>query len=180
MNNKLLEKRNEMYKYIDVTVDKDFALEVIPFVELVMLNTDTIKKIARFELSPLKKWYINHCDTKKITTRLYKNIIEESMNITRYKVLTLLDALYDIINEDTPRWKARWKIKEYYHVEYNKVKSDLLRVDSTSLEPKPEYIEKYKKNEKISKQNVKRYKKCEKWRNSNLKFYKKILKIVNS
>lgn len=175
---KFIEKAKEMYKYINVTIDKEFALQLIPIVELVITDGSAIKKIAKQDVSFVKRLYIKHCDKKDIQTHLYNKIIEDSIAMVRYKVLVLLDALYDIINEDTPKWNNKWNIKPLYKVKYNEIKTTMLGFESFLLEPKPEYMENVKRNKKIQKHNEKRRKICQKWRNSSIDFYKKMLKIV--
>lgn len=170
----------EMAKYIDVTIDKEFALELIPIVELTMTHTDTIRKIAESELNFIEKFYIKLCNKKQIETKLYRKIMEKGINLTRYKILKLLEVLHDIITEDSVSWNSRWKIKSYYKIKYDEIKTDILGVESFILEPKPEYRQKQEENERRMKYNLKRKEICQKWRNSHLNFYKKILKIVNS
>ena len=170
----------EMANYINVTIDKEFALELIPIVELTMTHTDTIKKIAKSELNFIEKFYIKLCDKKQIETKLYQKIMEKGINLTRYKILKLLEVLHDIMTEDSVSWNNRWKIKSYYKIKYDEIKTDILGVESFVLEPKPEYRQKQKENERRMEYNLKRKKICQKWRNSHLNFYKKILKIVNN
>lgn len=177
---KFVEKAKEMYKYINVTIDKEFALELIPIVELVMTDNSTMKRIAREELTFFEKLYVKYCESKEKQTCLYNKIIENSINTVRYKVLMLLETLYDILHEDSPQWNTRWKIKPYYKIKYNEVKIKVFGVDSIVLEPKPEYVDKDKQNEEFRKYNLKRRAKCQKWRDSNIKFYKKVLKIINN
>ena len=106
----------EMANYINVTIDKEFALELIPIVELTMTHTDTIKKIAKSELNFIEKFYIKLCDKKQIETKLYQKIMEKGINLTRYKILKLLEVLHDIMTEDSVSWNNRWKIKSYYKI----------------------------------------------------------------
>lgn len=174
--NKVLDKLKELYTYINVDIDKEFAIELIPIVELVLMDTAIIKKLAGHELSFIEKIYVKCCESKNKQNNLYNTILDKADKIVRYKVLTLLDCLYDIMKEDSPSWNTRWKIKCYYKIKYDEVQSDF----GIILEPKPEYLEKEKKNEEIRKYNLKQRKKCQKWRNSNIKFYKNILKIVNN
>ena len=87
-----------------------------------------------------------------------------------------LEALYDIVQEDSPAWNTRWKIKSCYKIKFDEVKTNI----GVMLEPKPECVEKEKRNEEIRKYNTKQHKKCQKWRDSNLKFYKKMLKIISN
>jgi hypothetical protein len=86
----------------------------------------------------------------------------------------------DIVEEDSPAWNTKWKMKCYCKIEYDEVESDVVGIKATVLKPKPEYAEKVKKNEKIMKYNIKQREKCIKWRKSNIKFYKKILEIINN
>ena len=166
---------------MNVDVDKEFAIELIPVVELIILNPDVIKKLSKYESNFIQRIFIKYCEKHDDTKlNIYIHLMKHLYNLTCYKVYKLLETLYDIVEEDTPVWNTKWKIKPYCKIEYNEVKSDLLGVEATLLEPKPEYIEKAKKNEKLMKYNMKRRKECQKWRNSNLKFYKKMLKILNS
>lgn len=175
----LIKKLKDMSKYIDVNIDKEFALEIIPIVELVIMDTSLVTRIAKSDIKFPQRLYINHCDKKEVKTKFYEKIMENAIKSTRYNLLTLLDTLNDIVKENTPAWKVKWRMKEYFKVKYNKVKTNVSGVTMTMLEPKEKYKENQKKNEKISNYNSKRFKKCEKWRNSNLKFYKKILKTIN-
>lgn len=177
---KFVEKAKEMYKYINVTIDKEFALELIPIVELVITDPSAINKIAKEDLCLWKKLYIKHCDKEDKKTKLYNKILEDSTNMVRYKVLVLLNVLYDIINEDSPKWNTKWNIKPLYKIKYNEIKTDILGIESFVLEPKPEYIENVKRNKKIEKHNNKRRKTCQKWRDSSINFYKKILEITKN
>lgn len=177
----LSKKLKELYIYINVDVDKEFAIELIPVVELIITNPDAIKKLSKYESNFLQRIYINYCEKHDDTkSNIYTHLMKYLYNLTCYKVYKLLETLYDIVEEDSPVWNTKWKIKPCYKIEYNKIKSNLLGVEATLLEPKPEYIEKAKENEKLMKYNMKRRKECQKWRNSNLKFYKKFLKILNS
>lgn len=176
----LKEKFKELYDYIDVDVDKQFAIELIPVVELVMTSPDIIKKLAKHEPNFIQRLYINYCEKNNVKSDTYTHLIECIYNFTRMKVYRLLETLYDIVEEDSPSWRTKWKIKPYHKIKYNEVESNIAGIKAKVLEPKPEYAEKVKKNKKITKYNDKQYKKCKKWRDSNLKFYKKILKIVNN
>ena len=175
-----IEQIKSMYKYINVTVDKQFALELIPIVELIITDISSIKKITISELPFFERIYVKHCNKKEIYTKLYEKIIEKNINKTRYKILSLLDVLYDIVQEGNPSWNTRWKIKPYCKVKYDEVKTTLFGIESFVLKPKPGYEKKVKQNEKIEKHNKKSIKMCQKWRDSKLRFYKKILKIINN
>lgn len=165
--------------YIDVTVDKEFAVELIPIIELATTDTFIVEKISIFELSLLKRLYVKHCLKKNLITKSCKRILENSINITRHKMLVLLDVLYDIVQEDTPGWKKRWDIKRYNRIEYNNIETKIGDIKSSTLEPKPEYKEKIKENKIIEKHNKKCLKICQKWRKCGINFYKKIIKIIN-
>ena len=177
----LSKKLKELYDYTNVDVDKEFAIELIPVVELIIINPDVIKRLAKYESNFIQRIYINYCEKhNNIKSNTYIHLIKHLYNLVHYKVYKVLEALYDIVEEDSPVWNTKWRIKPYYKIKYNEVKSNILGVETTLLEPKPEYIEKVKKNEKFIKYNMKRRKECQKWRNSNLNFYKKLLKILNS
>ena len=174
--NSIEEEMKQLSKYFDVTIDKEFALEVIPIVELVIMNGHLVEKISRSELPFFQNLYINQCDRNGIRTKMYDEIMKSTKDKVCRNLLNVLSALKDIVEEDTKEWKAKWKIKEYNKIKYNRVRSDLLNIEAYKLEPKPEYVKKDKENEEICKYNQKRRKQCEKWRNSNLKFYKKLLR----
>lgn len=174
--NSIEEEMKQLSKYFDVTVDKEFASEIMPIVELVITDGHLIEKISRSELPFFQSLYINQCDRNGIRNKMYDEIIKSTKDNVCRNLLNVLSALKDIVEEDTKEWKEKWKIKEYNKIKYNKVRSDLLNIEAYVLEPKPEYVEKDKENEKIRKYNQERRKKCEKWRNSNLKFYKKLLR----
>lgn len=61
----LIEKLKELYTYINVDIDKEFAIELIPVVELVMTTPDMMKKLAKCELNIVQHLYIRYCE--KIT-----------------------------------------------------------------------------------------------------------------
>ena len=172
----LIEKLKELYTYINVDVDKEFAVELIPVVELVMTTPDIMRKLAKYEPDIVQRLYIKYCEKNNIESKTYINLMDRMYNSVRFKVYKLLETLYDIVQEDSPAWNTRWKIKSYYKIKFNEVKTNI----GILLEPKPEYIEKEKKNEEIRKYNIKQRRKCKKWRDSNLKFYKKMLKIINN
>lgn len=170
----------ELKDYCDVVIDREFAIHLIPVIEMIMTNTDTVKKISYSQLNYVQKMYIKFCENKEIETDSYKEIMNSVFNTTRYKIHKLLETLYDIVEEDSPAWNTKWKIKCYSKIEYDEVESDVVGIKANVLKPKPEYAEKVKKNEKIMKYNVKQREKCIKWRKSNVKFYKKILEIINN
>lgn len=170
----------ELKDYRDVVIDKEFAIHLIPVIEILITNTDTIKKISYSQLNYIQKMYIKFCENKGIETDSYKEIMNSVLNATRYKIYKLLETLYDIVEEDTPAWNTKWKMKYCYKIEYDEVESDVVGIKATVFKPKPEYAEKVKKNEKIMKYNIKQREKCIKWRKSNIKFYKKILEIINN
>lgn len=177
----LPKKLKELYNYKNVDVDKEFAIELIPVVELVIMNPDVIKKLSKYESNFIQQIYIDYCERhNNVKSNTYTYLMKYLYNLARYKVYKLLETLYDIVEEDSPVWNTKWKIKPYCKIKYDEIKSNILGVETILLEPKPEYIEKVKKNEKLMKYNMKRKKECQKWRNSNLKFYKKMLKILNS
>lgn len=172
----LIEKVKELYTYINVDIDKEFAIELIPVVELVMTTPDMMKKLAKCELNIVQRLYIRYCEKNNIKSKTYMDLMDHMYNSVRFKVYKLLEALYDIVQEDSPAWNTRWKIKSCYKIKFDEVKTNI----GVMLEPKPEYVEKEKRNEEIRKYNMKQHKKCQKWRDSNLKFYKKMLKIISN
>ena len=173
---KLPAKLQELSKYYDVDIDKDFASELIPVIKLVILNTDIKVKIAKGELNFFENWYIEHCAKKDVSTSLSQKIMDKATTRVRQKLIKLLEVLEDIVDEDSDAWNKKWGIESYHKLKYDKVKSTQL--SGYVLKVKPEFKQKQKENDKIRSRNIKRREKCLKWRDSHIKFYKKVLKIV--
>ena len=75
------------------------------------------------------------------------DLMDHMYNSVRLKVYKLLEALYDIVQEDSPAWNTRWKIKSCYEIKFDAVETNI----GVILEPKQEYVEKEKRNKKMLK-----------------------------
>jgi len=88
----------------------------------------------------------------------------------------LIDALNDVLIENTPEWDAKWKMFPMLDVEYEEVP---LEFDSKGkpasyvLTLKDEYEEAEKLNRKYIRYNLKRQKLCQKWREKQFCWFMK-------
>lgn len=93
----------------------------------------------------------------------------------------LIDALEDILIENSEEWEKKWKIKPFLKIEYDSIPC------SWNKEGEPELFEmkvneKYLENDKINTKNIpynmKQTNKCYKWRQKQLNwFIKNITKL---
>lgn len=176
----ILNKLKSYCKYADITMDKEFALELVPLVERVITDTSALERLSRMEHRWTEKLLFDKCEKHGIITKWHAEINEKHSNKIKLKTLRLLEALYDIITEDTPAWERKWNIKDCHELEYDEVKKKQCGLEYTVWTVKPEYKHLEKENKKIISHNSKQRSKCQKWRDSYLGFYKEILRSINN
>ena len=140
---------------LDFNLNKDSAKYLIPLVERCITTISSLQPIIEKEVTVSK-------NSKKYMTNYKK-----AENIIRLKIYDTLNALYDVIQENTCLWKNKWEIKDLSNLNYNIDKQGLIA-----------HIKLTKQSKDIILNNKKQYIKCCRWRYNKIKWFMDNIKLI--
>lgn len=153
--------------------DRSFAKLLLPVLKAYVYDASKSIDLSHLTMpSFIKKRYYNASLSSKLDKKIHDHYLKKSLHYLN----SCIDVLQDILDEDTETWKEKWKYKEYFPIEYEKIPVKVNNKIVFNIKIKPEFEKNRKKNTKILSYNNFRFTKCLRWRNKYLCWLVKNLK----
>ena len=147
-------------------VDRSFAKLLLPIIEAYIKDADKSVDLAHL---CMPKFIYNKVYVYPLKNPLYKKIKDYYYKKSMKQLYDVVEALQDILNEETESWEKKWGYKEFKPTEYDTISfTDEKGRKLTKWILKPEFKGNEKYNQKILKYNNSRFTKCDKWRKKQL------------